>query len=103
MVSLDDLSGFKTQTAAELRMTAGDKRKLIDDITEALGIGGWSCPGRDGRSTWDVTDEDIDREWAELEAAALKEHEDPAIAPAFTVALLLATEWERHCLIGDPS
>jgi len=101
MVTLADLAEFKKHTATELRMTAGDKRKLMDELTQLLGIGGWSCPGPDGRATWDVTNEDIDREWAELEAGALAVWDDSAIASAFTVALLLVTGWERQCLLED--
>jgi hypothetical protein len=86
---------FKNASATQLGLTTGDRRKLIDDITNALGIGGWGCG--DG---WDVSDEDIEQEWEMLERGADAAGAEDAMS-AYHVALLIATRWERDCVMSE--
>jgi hypothetical protein len=85
---------FMNATAAQMGLTTGDRRKLIDDITNALGIGGWGC----GKG-WDVSDEDIEQEWETLEHGASEAGAEGI--SAYHIALLVATRWERDCVMSE--
>lgn len=96
---MNAFNAYKNATASELNLTSADRRKLIDELTRALGIGGWSCPGKDGLCYWDVTDEEVADEWSKLECDAIAEDPDFIPVPsAFHIALLLATKWEYENL-----
>jgi hypothetical protein len=81
---------YKKATANQLKMTVGDKRKLIDDIADALDIGGWT-----EHNNYDVNDEDVICAWAEVETAAATANSFDL--DAYRVALLVATRWEASC------
>ncbi len=83
------------ESATTLNMTAIDKRKLIDDICGCLGIGMWAPP--ESGTNFDVSDEDIERSWTELERAV--HHDVGNCLAAYYVALMLATRWEHDALV----
>lgn len=82
---------FDSLQADSRTLDTAAKRKLLNDLTDALGIGGWSAP--ECGEGWDVGDDDIESEWSAL----VKASGDPCIS-AYRVALLLVTGWERECV-----
>lgn len=80
--------------AIELNMSVADKRKLIDDVCECLSIGGWCAP--EAGTNFDMSDEDIRREWTMLENKAI---DAGNYLSAYCVALMLATRWEHDALV----
>lgn len=88
---MEKFNAFK-QPVGALNLSTSAKRQLIEDIANELGIGGWAY-----KANFDVSDKDIEDEWAQFVATA---SENDIELTAYHVALMLATQWERECLLG---
>lgn len=77
-----------------LALTGDEKLALINQVCSDLGIGGWCCP--EAGQNFDTTLEEVETEWKRY-----VESEVGREMTIYTVALLIATGWERECVLED--
>jgi hypothetical protein len=91
---MNEYKNVQAASAPGLALTPGDKRAVIDQVCKELGLGGWCCPESGGN--FEVSNDDIESEWKRY-----VDSEQGRELTVHMVALLIATNWERQCVLED--